>query len=162
MWKSNCSYRRKFTCCFQYLIFLRLLDSWENKPLNTQGRTDAEAETPILWSPDATNWLIGKDPDAGKDWRQEKKRTRGRDGWIASSTQWTWVWASSNSSWWWTGKPGMLQSIGLQRVRRDWVAEQNWTETLLFETVTKRHAHIHKCFQKLFQLQIKDKYIRPS
>ena len=37
------------------------------------GRTDAEAETPILWPPDAKNWLIGKDPDAGKDWRQEEK-----------------------------------------------------------------------------------------
>ena len=40
------------------------------------GRTDAEAETPILWPPDAKNWLLGKDPDAGKDWRQEEKRTR--------------------------------------------------------------------------------------
>ena len=39
------------------------------------GRTDAEAETPILWPPDAKNWLIGKDPDAGKDWRQEKGTT---------------------------------------------------------------------------------------
>jgi len=39
------------------------------------GRTDAEVETPILWSPDAKNWLIGKDPDAGKDWGQEEKRT---------------------------------------------------------------------------------------
>ena len=37
------------------------------------GRTDAEAETPILWPPDAKNWLIGKDPDAGKEWRQEEK-----------------------------------------------------------------------------------------
>ena len=37
------------------------------------GRTDAEAETPILWPPDAKSWLIGKDPDAGKDWRQEEK-----------------------------------------------------------------------------------------
>ena len=37
------------------------------------GRTDAEAETPILWPPDAKTWLIWKDPDAGKDWRQEKK-----------------------------------------------------------------------------------------
>ena len=40
------------------------------------GRTDAEAETPILWPPDAQNWLIGKDPDAGKDWRQEEKGAR--------------------------------------------------------------------------------------
>ena len=39
------------------------------------GRTDAEAETPILWPPDAKNWLIGKQPDAGKDWRQEKGMT---------------------------------------------------------------------------------------
>jgi len=39
------------------------------------GRTDVEAETPILWPPDAKNWLIGKDPDAGKDWRQEEKGT---------------------------------------------------------------------------------------
>ena len=39
------------------------------------GRTDAEAEAPILWSPDVKNWLIGKDPDAGKDWRQEEKGT---------------------------------------------------------------------------------------
>ena len=39
------------------------------------GRTDAEAETPVLWASDAKNWLIGKDPDAGKDWRQEKGMT---------------------------------------------------------------------------------------
>ena len=39
------------------------------------GRTDAEAETPILWPPDAKNWLIGEDPDAGKDWRREEKGT---------------------------------------------------------------------------------------
>ena len=57
------------------------------------GRTDAEAETPILWPPDAKNWLIEKDPDAGKDWRQEKGMT-GWDSWMASSTLWTWVYAS--------------------------------------------------------------------
>ena len=46
------------------------------------------------------------------------------DGWMASPTQWTWVWASSGS-WWWTGKPGVLQSMGLQRVRHNWVTELN-------------------------------------
>ena len=51
---------------------------------------------------------------------------RGLDGWMASPTQWTWVWASSRS-WWWTGKPGMLQSMGSQRVRHDWMTELNWT-----------------------------------
>ena len=49
---------------------------------------------------------------------------RGRDGCMASPTQWTWVWASSGS-WWWTGNPGVLQSIELQRVRHDWVTELN-------------------------------------
>ena len=49
---------------------------------------------------------------------------RGSDGWMASLTWWTWVWASSGS-WWWTGKPGMLQSKGSQRVKHDWVTELN-------------------------------------
>ena len=52
---------------------------------------------------------------------------RGWDGWMASPTQWTWVWAGSRS-WWWTGKPAALQSMGSQRVRHDWVTEMNWTE----------------------------------
>ena len=51
---------------------------------------------------------------------------RGWDGWMASPTQWTWIWASSGS-WWWTGKPGVLQSMGSQRVRHDCVTELNWT-----------------------------------
>ena len=57
------------------------LDSKEIQPVNSKGdqswiffgKTDAEAETPILWPPDVKNWLLGKDPDAGKDWRQEEK-----------------------------------------------------------------------------------------
>ena len=59
------------------------------------GRTDAEAETPILWPPDAKNWLNGKDPDAGKDWRWEEKGKTGWEDWMASPTQWTWVWVNS-------------------------------------------------------------------
>ena len=54
---------------------------------------------------------------------------RGWDGWMASPTQWTWVWADSGR-WWWTGKPGVLQSMGSQRVRHDWVTELNWTDSL--------------------------------
>ena len=57
---------------------------------------------------------------------------RGWDGWMASWTQWTWVWVNSRS-WWWTGRPGMLWFIGLQRVRHDWVTELNWTELWSFE-----------------------------
>ena len=52
---------------------------------------------------------------------------------MASPTQWTWVWASSGS-WWWTGRPGLLQSMGLQRVRHDWVTEVNWTGLLSFNS----------------------------
>ena len=52
---------------------------------------------------------------------------RGWDGWMTSLTQWTWDWVNSRS-WWWTGRPGVLWSMGLQRVRHDWVTELNWTE----------------------------------
>ena len=55
---------------------------------------------------------------------------RGWDGWMASPTWWMWVWMNSRS-WWWTGRPGVLQFMGSQRVRHDWVTELNWTETVL-------------------------------
>ena len=66
---------------------------------------------------------FGKDPDAGKDWRQEEKGMTGWDDWMASPTQWTWVWADSRRRWK-TGRPGMLQFMETQRVRHDWVTEQ--------------------------------------
>ena len=56
------------------------------------------------------------------------------DGWMASLTQWTWVWVNSGS-WWWTGRPGLLQALGSQRVRHDWVTELNCTESYLLEWV---------------------------
>ena len=52
---------------------------------------------------------------------------RGWDGWMASLTQWRWVWVNSKS-WWWTGRPGMLRSMGSQRTGHDWATELNWTE----------------------------------
>ena len=51
------------------------------------------------------------------------------DGWMASLTRWTWVWVNSGS-WWWTGRPGMLQFMGSQRVGHDWATELNWTLVL--------------------------------
>ena len=57
----------------------------EDQPWVFTGRTDDEAETPVLWPPDAKNWLIWKDPDAGKDWRQ-RRRGRQRMGWLDSIT----------------------------------------------------------------------------
>ena len=78
------------------------------------GRTDVEAESPILWPPNVKSWLIGKDTDAGKDWGQEKGTTEDKMvGWH-SLTQWSWVWVDSGS-WWWTGRPGVLWFMGSQR-----------------------------------------------
>ena len=63
----------------------------------------------------------------GKIEGRRKGDDRGWDGWMASPTQWTWVWVDSGS-WWWTGRPGVLRLMGSQRVRHDWVTELNWTE----------------------------------
>ena len=111
------------------------------------GRTDAEA--PILWPPDAKNWLTGKDPDAGR--LKAEGDDRRWDGWMESLTWWTWVWASSGR-WWWTGKPGLLQSMGSKRVLtrlRDWtelnLGNQSITSAAFYWLqVSHKHAHIQQ------------------
>ena len=62
---------------------------------------------------------------------------RGWNAWMASLTQWTWVWVNSGS-WWWTGRPGVLQFMGSQRVGHDWVTELNWTELYWVALVVKK------------------------
>ena len=94
---------------------------------------DAEAEAPILWPPDVKSQLIGKDPDAGKDWGQEKKG-EAEDKMVkrVSPTQRTWIWANSERRWR-TGKPGVLQAMGSQRVRHNLATErqqQTWSSLL--------------------------------
>ena len=89
------------------------------------GRTDAEAETPILWLPHAKIhwkrpwWWEGLGAGGEGD-------DRGWDGWIAAPTLWIWVWVNSGS-WWWTGRPGVLRFMGSKRVRHDWATELNET-----------------------------------
>ena len=80
-----------------------------------------------MWCKELTHW---KRPWCWERLRAGEGDDRGWDGWMASPTWWTWVWVNSGS-WWWTGKPGMLQSMGSQRVRPDWVTELNWTELSL-------------------------------
>ena len=111
------------------------LDCKEIKPDNHKGnqsrifigRTDTKVEAPTLatWCEDLTHWK--------RSWCWERLKAGGEGngrGWyglMASLTWWTWVWASSGCRWW-TGKPDVLQIMGLQRVRHDWVTEMNWTE----------------------------------
>ena len=59
-----------------------------------------------------------------------KEDDRGWDGWMASPTWWKWVWVNSGS-WWWTGRPGVLRFMGLQRVGHDWTTELNGTHTYM-------------------------------
>ena len=140
MWELDCeeSWVPKNWCFWTVMLEKTLespLDCKEIHPVHPKGGQswvfiggiDVEAETPVLWPPHAKSWLIGKDPDAGRDWGHGGEGdNRGWDGWMASLTQWTWVWVNSGS-WWWTGRPGVLWFMGSQRVRHDWATELNWT-----------------------------------
>ena len=84
-----------------------------NQPWTFIGKTDAEAEAPILWPPDAKTWCIGKDPDAGEDWRQKKRVTEDE---MVLPTQWTWVGANSRREWR-TGTSELLPSMAKRQTR---------------------------------------------
>ena len=94
-----------------------------NQPGIFIGRTDATAESPILWPPDAKNHLFGKDPEAGKDRARGEGDNRGREGWMASPAQWTWVWANSSRKLR-TGQPCVLQFMESRRVGHDLASKQ--------------------------------------
>ena len=143
VWMWELDYKKSWApknWCFWTVVLEKTLESpldcREIQPVNPKGnwswkligRTDAEAETPntlATWCKELTHlkipwcWEWLKVGGKGDD--------KGWDGWMASPTQWTWVWTSSRI-WWWTGKPGMLQSMGSQRVRHDWEIELNSTE----------------------------------
>ena len=112
------------------------LDCKEIKPVNPKENQSWNihwkdwswnSKTLATWCKELTHWK--------RPWCWERLKARGEgdnrgwDGWMASLTQWTWVWVNSRS-WWWTGRPSMLRSMELQRVGQDWATELNWTEGL--------------------------------
>ena len=123
--------------CFWTVVLEKTLESpldcKEIQPVHHKGdqswvfirRTDFEAETPIFSPPEAksSHWK--------RPWCWERLRAggegddRGWDGWMALLPRWTWVWVNSGS-WQWTGRPGVLWFMGLQRVRHDWATKLNW------------------------------------
>ena len=131
--KAECSKNWCFWTVVLEKTLERPLDCKEMQPVNPKRnqswkvirRTDAEAETPILWPPDVKNWLIGKDSDAGKDLRQGEKGTTGWDDWMASRTQWTWAWANSGR-WWRTGSLACCSPWG--PAESDLIERLNWTD----------------------------------
>ena len=109
------------------------LDCKEIQPVNPKGRSvlgvhwkdwcwSWNSSTLATWYEELTHLK--------RPWWRERLRAggegdnRGWDGWIASPTQWTWIWVNSRS-WWWTGRPGVLWFMGSQRVRHDWATELN-------------------------------------
>ena len=142
MWELDCEegWMLKNWCFWTVVLEKTLespLDCKEIQPVHSEGdqpwdlfgRNDVKAETPVLWPSHAENWFTGK------PWFWERLRAggegddRGWDGWMASLTQWTWVWVKSRG-WWWTGRPGVLWFMGSQRVGQDWATELNWTEDM--------------------------------
>ena len=153
--------------CFWTVVLEKTLESpldcKESQPVHPKGkqswifigRTDAETETPIFdhWCQELPHWKRHwcSFPLKIEDWERLKAGEgddRGWACWMVSWTQWTWVWASSGS-WCWIGKSGVLQSMGLQRVRHDWVTEliiiiditDVWTEL----SVTVKKLKQSKC-----------------
>ena len=144
MWELDCEegWALKNWCLWTVVLEKTLespLDCKEIQPIHSEGdqpwdffgRNDAKAETPVVWPPHAKTWLIGKDSNAGRDWGQEEKGTTedemaGWHHWLdGCESQWT------LGSWWWTGRPGVLQFMGSQRVRHDWSTDLIWSDQSL-------------------------------
>ena len=138
MWELDCeeSWAPKNWCFWTMVLEKSLespLDCKEIQPVHSKGdqswvffgRTDAKAETPILWSPHVKSWLTGKDPDAERDWGQEEKGTIEDEmaGWRHRLDGHESV---KSGSWWWTGRPGVLRFMGSPRVGHDSSTELNW------------------------------------
>ena len=116
---------------------IKPVSSKENQSWIFTGRTDAEAETPIHWPPDAKNWLIRKDPDAGKDWRQEKGMTKDEMvGWHHQLDGHEFEQALGIGD----GQRGLVCCSPWGRKESDTTETLNWTDSYRYEIVS------HCCF----------------
>ena len=117
--------------CWRRLLRVPWTARRSNQPWILVGKTDAKAETSVFWSSHGNSWLIGKVPDAGKDLHRRRgcQRMRWLDG-ITDAMTWTWA---NFRRWWGRGRPGVLQSMGSQRVRHEWVSEQQQQHSQLAE-----------------------------
>ena len=163
VWMWELDYRESWApknWCFWTVVLEKSLESaldcMEIQPVHPQGnqywifigRTDAEAETPILWSRDVKNWLILKDPDTGKDWRWEDKGMTEDEmvGWHHQLDGCEFEQALGVG--WWTRRPGVLQSMGSQRVRHDWATELNWTDSSCTKQKGKKKTQLFDIFRE--------------
>ena len=137
IWRNWVPLLQKFmriSLCFRNVVLEKILESpldcKEIKPVHPKGnqpwifigRTSVKANAPILWPSDVKSWFIGKDPDAGKDWRQEEKGMI-EDKMVGWYHQLSGHEFKQTGRWWRTGKPGLLQVMGSPRVSHDWVTE---------------------------------------
>ena len=141
MWELDCeeSWAPKNWCFWTVVLEKTLespLDCKEIQPIHPKGSVLGVHWKDWCWSWNSSTlatWYEGL-THLRRPWCWERLRAggegdnRGWDGWMAPPTQWTWVWVNSGS-WWWTGRLGVLQSMGLQRVGHDWATELNWIPT---------------------------------
>ena len=134
-------------CISRTLRTTNPVSSEGDQPWDFFGRNDAKAETPVLWPPHAKSWLIGKDSDCWEGLGAGGEGDdRGWDGWMASLTQWTWVWVNSGS-WWWTGGLACCDSRG--RKESDTTERLNWTDWIqsvafsLYDSLLPTHSSSH-------------------
>ena len=140
VWTWELDYKESWSpknWCFWTVVLERTLESpldyKEIQPVHPKGgqswvfigRNDVEAETPIFWLPDAQTDSFEKTPMLERLKAGGQGDDKGWDGWMASLTQWTWVWVNSGS-WWWTERPGLLRFMGSQRVGHNWAIELSW------------------------------------
>ena len=145
MWELDCveSWVPKNWCFWTVVLKKTLespLDCKEIQPVHPKGD-----QSGVHWKDCCWNWNSNTLATSCKElthykrpWCWERLRAggegdgRGWDGWMASPTQWAWVWVNPGS-WWWTGRPGMLWFMGSQRGGHNWATELNWTELIQLE-----------------------------